>query len=338
MPRATATRRNYCDTWTSSQADLRVFRTSGIEAVGRRYSGPPAQGYRTAPPCASSWASNSAKLRLTGGAHREATASPSPVVAHHDRGVRFLGRTRHPAARPGLTSRATQVHPGQPLPSRLAVRHGTGQQQPVVLPLTEASDEPLHIEGIAAAGNVDSTRQMFSRCAFRIPFLKSRMPKLLYRHDPQQIAGQIDELYHAEGNLCIRAFASHELARRCPALSVAATVLGYEIRNADSKNFYAEILDAEIAEVSLTPSPANAHALVMRRYPVPASVKVFDLTAQAVGKMQEIVAALRASCLHIAAFPVVGEGLPARLYLRVAPNVDDAGGGGEYRHATDEAK
>ena len=129
---------------------------------------------------------------------------------------------------------------------------------------------------------------MFRCYSLVLPFCRP-LPPLLYRHDPKQVAGRIDEMSHdSDGNLRIRATVTHEQAKRCPAFSVAAKVTAYELRDEDSPNFYAVITAAEITEVSLTPTPANPNALVLNRYPQFASVALHDHAIAGFRKGMEI--------------------------------------------------
>lgn len=77
-------------------------------------------------------------------------------------------------------------------------------------------------------------------------------PPLLYKHDPEQVDGTIANLdYEDRGQVRIVADVNHELARRCNAFSICAAIIQYEIRNADSADFFALITKAKIDEESL---------------------------------------------------------------------------------------
>lgn len=190
--------------------------------------------------------------------------------------------------------------------ARLAVRHGVATPTPRQLPSAEPVDQPLCIEGIAASANsIDATRMMFAPCAFRLPAIPSRMPKLLYRHDDQQVAGEIKDLFHdRDGNLRLRALVAHELAKRAAGLSVGVTVLAYELKNVDTPSFYALITHADVpTEISLTPMPADARALVTLRYPEPAVLKFYDLMGDAVRCLIKQVEVIQKVCSEQAAQP-----------------------------------
>lgn len=112
---------------------------------------------------------------------------------------------------------------------------------------------------------------------------------MLYKHDPNQIAGQIQSLeYDARGNVRIVAEVDHELARRCPAFSVGAVVKAYELRDEGSPNFHAVITEAEITEISLTELPANPFALVESRYSVPPHREFYDKATRGIAIIQEM--------------------------------------------------
>jgi hypothetical protein len=172
----------------------------------------------------------------------------------------------------------------------LASQHGVAPPAREVMSLSSPSDHPLYVEGIAVAADViDSDRMAFRKYCF--PLLSwAKPPPLLYRHDPKQIAGEIDTIdYDARGNLRVRALVHHELARRCPAFSIGARVDRYEIRNAERPDFFAFIEQGELLEVSLTDRPANPRALVTNRYRPSPALKTYDLGIAAVSKCQEII-------------------------------------------------
>jgi hypothetical protein len=64
------------------------------------------------------------------------------------------------------------------------------------------------------------------------------------------------------------------------------------MHNADTPDFFAEVEDAELTEVSLTDAPANAHALVTRRFPASPLPRYFDLEIARVKCCQEMLALL----------------------------------------------
>jgi hypothetical protein len=176
--------------------------------------------------------------------------------------------------------------------ARLADHHGVTPVLPSQLALAPPSDRPVIVEGIAAhAGSIDSDRQMFRRYSLALP---RSLPPLLYRHDPKQPAGHIDELSHdSDGNLHIRATVTHEMAKRCPAFSVAAKITAYELRDENTQNFHALITAAEIVEISLTPTPANPNAGVAHRYPQFAGVAFHDHAIAGFNKAIEILKLLQ---------------------------------------------
>ena len=183
--------------------------------------------------------------------------------------------------------------------AKLSARHNVTPPAPVILSLTEPVDQPLYLEGIAAhAGSIDTSRQKFRPYAIALPSMLGReMPPLLYRHDPKQIAGEIVELNHGkDGSLRIRALVSHALARRAPAFSVAVKVEAYQLKDVDTPNFHSVITACEISEVSLTVSPANSHALVTQRYPVPAAARYYDLMRDRVNCLIKYTEALQQIC------------------------------------------
>jgi hypothetical protein len=145
---------------------------------------------------------------------------------------------------------------------------------PVLIPLRQDTiDGPVILEGLASTGDVDLTRMKFRGYAFinHCTYLSGYpKPPLLWKHDAAQVAGEIQTLrYDDRGNLRISASVTHEQAKRAGAFSVGAKVLAYELKDADSPDFYALVTSAEIAEISCTDLPANPHALVQHRYKAP---------------------------------------------------------------------
>ena len=86
---------------------------------------------------------------------------------------------------------------------------------------------------------------------------------------------------------------------------MAATILDWQLCDADGPNYSALIKRAEISEISLTPSPACAHTLVTSRFPA-FDPTFYDLAKQGVGKMIQIVEAIQ----QIAARPAHVEPAP----------------------------
>jgi hypothetical protein len=199
--------------------------------------------------------------------------------------------------------------------AKLAVRHGVALPAPAMLPLTPPADDgPLLIEGVAdVAGNVDHTRMMFAPRAFTLPMIKSRMPRLLYRHSAESLAGTVDDLrYDLDGNVRRCAHVTDALAKRAPALSVSATVHAFELINTDTPDFFARILSASITEISLTPSPANGAALITRRYKEPAALKFYDLMSDRVKVLIKHVEIIRQVAENCARDNAVAPKSPAR--------------------------
>jgi hypothetical protein len=169
--------------------------------------------------------------------------------------------------------------------------------EPHVVPLAEPSDGPLVLEGVAAAtGCIDLDRCALRPFAFGFPlwFRRDLLPPLLYRHDPEQVAGRIENLsYDDHGALLIRATVTHAIAKRCGAFSIGAKVLAYELRDADSDRFYAIISSAELMEVSLTSTPAQPEALVKHRYRVSPAAEFYSLAGERVARLIEVARLLR---------------------------------------------
>jgi hypothetical protein len=137
-------------------------------------------------------------------------------------------------------------------------------------------------------------RHRFRAFAFPLPPDVRSIP-LLYKHRAEVVAGTVDHLeYSHDGSLFIRATVTHELARRCQAFSVGASILDYEIVNPDSTDFYGLIKAARIDEVSCTDVPANPHALVTRRMDASARARLCEQAQQHVKLFGRLVGELQA--------------------------------------------
>jgi YD repeat-containing protein len=126
-----------------------------------------------------------------------------------------------------------------------------------------------------------------------LTFLPWRLPPLLFRH--REPAGEILSLdYDARGRLIVDARIDHPEARRCSGLSVAATIQRYELRDQDDpERFHALILQADLDEISITPTPCNPDCIITSRFPTSSQPEFFDLARQGIGKIIEIIDLLR---------------------------------------------
>ena len=140
----------------------------------------------------------------------------------------------------------------------LMQKHGYAVE-PHFIKSTAPVDYPLDVSGLASTTDIDLGRQKFRGWAFDNLCLALKgypLPKLLYKHDDDQIAGRITSLgYDDKGRLRISAEVTHPLAKLCSAFSVGAKLNTYEIKDADNTNFHALITSAEITEISLTDCP-----------------------------------------------------------------------------------
>jgi hypothetical protein len=116
---------------------------------------------------------------------------------------------------------------------------------------------------------------------------------LLFRH--REPAGEILSLaYDTRGRLLVDARVDHVEARRCSGLSVAATIVKYELRDQDDpQNFHALITRADLDEVSLTASPCNPACVVTSRISVSPALETYDLAAKGITRLMEVVEQLR---------------------------------------------
>jgi hypothetical protein len=172
---------------------------------------------------------------------------------------------------------------------RLCVQHRV-HSEPCTIPLSDPTNHPMILEGYASTDDLDLDRTKMRPYCFGYPLPKScRAVPLLYKHDPKQVAGKIDDLEYDElGNLQVWCTVTHELAKRCGAFSIRATVNEYEIINGDSPDFYAIIKSATLTEISLTDNPSNPYALVHDRYRVSPAVQVLDLLAEKMKRLQRM--------------------------------------------------
>jgi hypothetical protein len=153
--------------------------------------------------------------------------------------------------------------------------------------LPDCDDDLVVLSGYAATFDVDAERMKFRPSALR--WSTSSMPDLRWRHGAESI-GTVDQIEHTDCGLRVSVTTAHPLAKNAGAFSVCASVRDYVLRNVDSPDFYAEILDASIDEISLTPQPANKHALVMERMPARHPLHERNmLMLKWVGLMQQLV-------------------------------------------------
>jgi hypothetical protein len=88
---------------------------------------------------------------------------------------------------------------------------------PSLAALAEEVDYPLIVEGLASTFDLDMARCQVAPYALSWP--SDPLPLLLYRHDPKQVAGRIEDLsFDDRGRLRIKARVEHHEARRAPAL------------------------------------------------------------------------------------------------------------------------
>jgi hypothetical protein len=130
-------------------------------------------------------------------------------------------------------------------------------------------------EGFASTGDVDFDRCRFASFVFGL--LRKSKIRLLYAHDPNQVAGEIEELsYDAHGRLMIEARVDHLEARRCNGFSVGGRVRAYELRDVDNKGFHAVITDCGLSEISLVERLANRFAVVQSRFSANVQARLYD--------------------------------------------------------------
>ena len=163
------------------------------------------------------------------------------------------------------------------------------------VPMVASVEQPQILTGYASTTHLDRSRMRFRAYAFRFPLARKSAPvPLYYKHREDERVGRIDALeYDAAGQLLIRCTVTHELARRCAAFSVGATVREYQIVNAERPDFHALISVAELTEVSLTDTPANPRALVTQRSKPCAQAEFYGNMLSLVSGLQRAVALIQ---------------------------------------------
>jgi hypothetical protein len=196
------------------------------------------------------------------------------------------------ASRKDKTGKGRQMSGGLAMKMRLELaqlsrRYRFAPGLSCALPLAEPSGCPAWITGIASSPTVDQERMLFR--SYSLSFLPWKPPPLLYRH--REPAGKIQSIaYDSKGRLIITARVDHPEARRCNGLSVAATIKRYELRDeSDPKAYHALILQADLDEISLTPTPCNPDCVITSRIPTVSHDAFFDSVKRAVEKCIEIV-------------------------------------------------
>ncbi|MET4273237.1 MULTISPECIES: hypothetical protein [unclassified Bradyrhizobium] len=170
--------------------------------------------------------------------------------------------------------------------AELAKRHNVAPSERPAMALLSRVTVPQIVDGIAATPDVDSDRMSFARGSLSWPAL-DQLP-LLVRHNPDKSAGKILDLtYSADGRLLVKAQVDDQEARCMPAFSIAATVSEAEIVNEGSFAFYALIHRAVVNEISLTPQPANAAAIVTRRRDVTPLDLTHDAAVAAITRLRK---------------------------------------------------
>ena len=173
----------------------------------------------------------------------------------------------------------------------LARRHNTEPKLSCALPLYPPSDRAVMITGIASSASIDQERMLFR--GWSLNFLPWRPPPLLFRH--REVAGEIEHIEHdAKGRLIVQARVDHSEAKRCGGLSVAATIRKYELRDIDDpQRYHAVILEADLDEISLTPTPCSSDCVVTSRVTASPHPELFETAKRGIGKLIEITELLR---------------------------------------------
>lgn len=136
---------------------------------------------------------------------------------------------------------------------RLRHHHGIALPPRQELPPFPASSVPMEIRGLALSSTmIDSGRVAFKHHSLSIPV---SVP-LLYRHSGSPV-GTVNELEWRPDGLHLCATVDDDTAKRARGLSIAATVLEYELCEVnDPARFHGLITAGVVTEVTITPIPA----------------------------------------------------------------------------------
>lgn len=131
----------------------------------------------------------------------------------------------------------------------------------VVIKQSPPCDGPQLLSGYAITFDTDLDRQRFEKNSLTWP----ETPKLLFRHLPDQVAGEVLGLRWTAKGLWVTARVDHVEARRCNAFSVGVDIHAAEIIDQTSASFVGSITKGILREVSMVVTPANQFALVEER-------------------------------------------------------------------------
>ena len=165
---------------------------------------------------------------------------------------------------------------------QLMLKHGLTLSAPEFIRPADPVDHIICVEGIASTSAVDAERVKFSPGALTW----STLPALLFDHNVP--AGSVDDLHYEAGKLLVTCTVTHSRARRCSAFSIGCKVREYQIRNAATPDFFAEITRAELTEVSLVDTPVNAECRVLKRSRVSAHSEFYHLIGAKVTCLQKL--------------------------------------------------
>jgi hypothetical protein len=173
-------------------------------------------------------------------------------------------------------------------------RHGVAIPDPPPLPLLPAVDHDVIIEGSATVPDRRDHHCMRVRgWALTWP---RQLPPLLVSHDAAVPAGEILELWYSErGALQVRARVTHRAAARYQGLSIGAVVEKWELRHVeDPCRFEGVVTQGVLTELSLTPRPTAACALIHTRLHAPPQPSFHELMARRVACCIDLVDVVRA--------------------------------------------
>lgn len=144
------------------------------------------------------------------------------------------------------------------------------------------------VRGIASTPAIDHARHSVRAGAFDV----TRAVPLLWRHGMSATCGTIIHLGYRGDELHISALVDDDAkAEETQGFSVAFGVVAYEIRNKGRSDYYAEVSQARLDEVSLCLHPVNPACRILSREKIgPAPTTEFlKIGKDAVEKAREII-------------------------------------------------
>lgn len=169
--------------------------------------------------------------------------------------------------------------------ARLARKYGTVTPVPVELELLPECDGEQYLSGYASCPVIDLERTLFALGSLK--WSPGQMPPLYHHHVPTPV-GTVTKLEWTATGLRTSVLTNDPLAKRAPAFSVCATIHRF-VTHDTGPDYYVEVLDARIDEISVVTRPANPSACVWERMPGCPDLVWYDLMSLRVQVLQKIV-------------------------------------------------